>query len=79
MSGISKSFATTHAIVKELMEVEDWTRREIDMLLDIAIKRHPVRYLLNDEDVKTFYKKIIGMLKSPTAKAKRVTACFNED
>ena len=74
----SKNFATTHEIVKELMPVDDWTRREIEMLLDIALNRHPVRYLLNDEDVNAFYRKIIGMLKKPSAKAKKVMEYFDK-
>ena len=75
----SKNFATTHAIMTELSEVEGWTRQEIEMLLDIAIKRHPVRYLLNDDDVNSFYRKIIGMLGKPTPKAKKVMSYFKDE
>lgn len=74
----SKNFATTHAIVQELMEVEDWRAEEIDLLLHIALRRHPVRYLLNDNDVKAFYEKIIGMLEQPTENAKKVMSRFAE-
>ena len=50
---------------------DNWSEEEIDMLLEIALNRHPVRYLLNDDDVNAFYRKIIGMLKKPTEKAKK--------
>lgn len=74
----SKNFATTHAIIPELITIEDWSEQEIDTLLDIALNRHAVRYLLNDEDVNEFYRKIIGMLKTPSEKAKNVLSRFDK-
>jgi len=74
----SKNFATTHAMMPKLIAVSDWTEEEIDMLLDIALNRHPVRYLLNDKDVKNFYRKVIGLLKKPTEKAKKVISRFEK-
>lgn len=75
----SKNFATTHEIMKELLAVDEWTEEEIEMLLDIAIHKHPVRYLLNDADVKAFYQKIIGMLETKTEKAIQVEECLNRE
>lgn len=75
----SRNFETTHTIMPKLLAVDNWSEEEIDMLLDIALKRHPVRYLLNDEDVNAFYRKIIGMLKKPTDKAKKVTKRFDNE
>jgi hypothetical protein len=62
----SKSFSTTHTIMKKLMEIDDWSEREIDMLLDVALRRHTVRYLLNDDDVNAFYRKIIRLQDAPS-------------
>lgn len=75
----SRNFETTHAIMLQLMTVDDWSKDEIDILLDIALNHHPVRYLLNDEDVNAFYRKIIGMLKNPTDKAQKVMKYFKEE
>ena len=75
----SKNFATTHTIMRELLLVEDWTQVEIDMLLDIALNNHPVRYLLNDLDVKAFYRKIIGMLDNENPRASQVKNYFDEE
>ena len=75
----SKNFVTTHEIVKDLLDVNDWTDDEIDMLLDIALNNHPVRYLLNDIDVKLFYRKIISTLRTKTEKAKQVEKYFEEE
>ena len=75
----SRNFETTHAIMLQLLTVDDWSKDEIDILLDIALNHHPVRYLLNDEDVNAFYRKIIGMLKNPTDKAQKVMKYFKEE
>ena len=74
----SRNFESTHAMMPELLTIDDWSKAEIEMLLDIALNRHPVRYLLNDDDVNAFYRKIIGMLKKPTDKAKKVMKRFNK-
>lgn len=74
----SKNFVTTHEIIKDLLDIEGWTNDEIEMLLDIALNNHPVRYLLNDIDVKMFYRKIIGTLRTKTEKAKQVEKYFEE-
>ncbi|MBQ5318425.1 MAG: haloacid dehalogenase-like hydrolase [Oscillospiraceae bacterium] len=74
----SHSFETTHSIMKDLLDVEHWEEDEIDMLLDIAINKHPVRYLLNDFDVRTFYKKIINQLSVKTEKSKRIEGIFDK-
>lgn len=75
----SRNFETTHAIISKMLLVRDWSQKEIDMLLDIALNHHPVRYLLNDRDVKAFYCNIISMLKKPTQKAKEVMNYFKEE
>lgn len=74
----SRNFETTHAIIPQLLAVDDWSDEEIEILLDIALNHHPVRYLLNDEDVNAFYKKVIGMLKKPTGKSKKVMKHFDK-
>ena len=75
----SRNFESTHAMMPELLTIDDWSKAEIDMLLDIALNRHPVRYLLNDEDVNAFYRKVIKMLKKPTDKAKEVLKRFDKE
>jgi len=75
----SRNFETTHTIMSKLLAVDNWSEEEIDMLLEIALNRHPVRYLLNDDDVNAFYHKIIGMLKKPTEKAKKVMKRFDKE
>ena len=68
----SASFSTTHTLIKEMLLIDSWTSDEIEMLLDIALNRHPVRYLLNDLDVKSFYQKIIRKLPKDNTKAAEI-------
>lgn len=75
----SKSFETTHLIMSDLHSIDSWEEEEIEMLLDIAIRNHPVRYLLNDLDVKSFYRNIIKQLPSSTEKSQQVENFFSEE
>lgn len=72
----SGSFASTHAIIKELFSVEEWDADECEMLVDIALNNTQVSYILNDTDVKTFYKTIIHKVQPPTAKTKEIESLF---
>ena len=65
--------------MRELLLVDGWTQDEMDMLFDIALNNHPVRYLLNDLDVKAFYRKIIGMLDNENPKALQVENYFDKE
>lgn len=72
----SGSFASTHAIIKELGSVEEWDADECEMLIDIALNNTQVGYILNDFDVKKFYKKIINEVQPPTIKTKEIESHF---
>ena len=75
----SKSFETTHMVIDKLLDIDNWAKDEIDMLLDIAISNHPVRYLLNDIDVKMFYQKIIKLMPRKNDKAQLVESYFEKE
>ena len=74
----SASFGTTHTLIKEMLLIDSWTADEIEMLLDIALNRHPVRYILNDLDVKSFYQNIIRKLSPGNAKAAEIEKCWEQ-
>ncbi len=74
----SKTFATTHSIIAEMLPISGWSADEIDMLLDIAINNHPVRYLLNDTDVRLFYRNILKQIPKQTEKTQKLTSYFEE-
>lgn len=54
----STNFSNTHAVIKELNQVTDWTNREEIDLLRIGIENSQVALILTDSDVKGFYRKI---------------------
>ncbi len=74
----SASFGTTHTLIKEMLLIDSWTADEIEMLLDIALNRHPVRYLLNDLDVKSFYQKLLKKLSPGNDKAAEIAKCWEK-
>lgn len=54
----SSKFADTHETIKELSKITDWSDAQKNELLSIALENKQVRYILRDEDVREFYKKI---------------------
>ncbi len=66
----SRFFETTHAVIKELNKYKSWNEKQIKKLLNIAIENHPVRYIINDTDVKEFYQGIIKQSKYATLNKK---------
>ena len=55
----SRSFATTHAIVKELSAFSDFTVRQIQDICSAAIHNRQISWILSDDDVYEFYKGLI--------------------
>lgn len=68
----SGNFANTHTVIKELSRYKSWTEEELDTLMNIAIDNSQVFCILNDSDVKRFYKKLIGKYKELSQKALEV-------
>lgn len=68
----SRSFANTHIVIKDLAEFSEWTKDEIKLLMKIAIRNKQVFYILNDMDVKVFYKKLLSKLTNVTGDALKV-------
>ena len=78
----SGSFSTTHTIIKDLILIEKWEPDEIEMLLEIALKNNQVGFILNDIDVKEFYKSIIKQLPNASENSKKIESlmerkCYN--
>ena len=71
----SRSFANTHSIIRRMKKISMWTEKEKETLFDIAIHNNQVLYILQDFDVKTFYKKLLSgdCVLSPNAQAVKDT------
>lgn len=59
----SRSFATTHMIIKEMQQQENWSDENKKALFKIACENSQVSCILADKDVKRFYKKLTDGLK----------------
>lgn len=56
--GDSESFANTHSVIEQLLEIKELSKSQIMKLLKIALENNQVTYILKDEDVKRFYSAI---------------------
>lgn len=61
----SRSFATTHAVIKELSAFSDWSVRQIQDMCSAAVNNHQISWILSDTDVYEFYK---GLVEKPSVK-----------
>ena len=60
----SRSFANTHEIIKQLDMIEDWDNKQKDKLIHIAITNTQVKFILSDNDIQKFFKRIIGEIET---------------
>ena len=67
----SGSFARTHSIIAELAK-HKWNGEERETLFNIAIENSQVFYILEDEDVKRFYKTLLKGSKSSSENAQEI-------
>ena len=75
----SGSFVTTHSLISELQEINDWSYEEKEILFQIALDNSQVRYILRDLDVETFYKKLLKSMKTMTSNAQAVKDILESD
>lgn len=64
----SRSFANTHEIIKQLDMIEDWDNKQKDKLIHIAITNTQVKFILSDNDIQKFFKRIIGEIETKEIK-----------
>ncbi|MCI8418076.1 MAG: haloacid dehalogenase-like hydrolase [Lachnospiraceae bacterium] len=75
----SSSFATTHSLISELQEIDDWSYEEKEILFKIALDNSQVRYILRDLDVETFYTKLLKSMKIITSNVQAVKDILESD
>ena len=74
----SGSFTTTHTIIKKLSKTEKWEQDEIEMLLEIALNNKQVGFILNDPDLRSFYKSLMQKLPEPTENSQKIEKRLSE-
>ena len=75
----SSNFASTHAVIRKLQQVDAWTPEERETLCGIAFRNSQVRYILGDRDVRTFYRGILRDMKTLTPEALAVQKAMEEE
>ncbi len=61
----STSFANTHRILKELKGLENLTEEDRHRLFGAALRNDQVKYILTDQDVEKFYRKLLMQTEDP--------------
>lgn len=64
----STSFASTHEIVKQMRKEKGWTFDEVKELSIIALSNGQVRYIIHDNEIATFFNRLLGAYKEKTNK-----------
>ena len=62
------SFAATHNAVANLSEYDDFKDSEVQRIVKAYLENNQVRWILGDDDVKAFGKKIVSVIKTAEAK-----------
>lgn len=58
----SKNFRTTHEIINELKNYENWSVSQKHKLIEIFINNNQVKWISEDEDVCSFYKSLLSSM-----------------
>lgn len=64
----SSNFATTHKAVDALSKYDDFKDAEIKRIAAAYLENSQIAWILGDEDVKAFGRKVVDLAKSPEAK-----------
>ena len=74
----SRSYAMTHIAIAKLKGVDTWGKEERENLFEIAIKNSQVHGVLNDSDVKSFYKMLLENSKTLSKNARAIKRIIEE-
>lgn len=62
----SRSFANTHAVINKLSVYTKWANDQKERLCEIAVGNSQIYFILEDSDIRKFYKKVLRGYKSET-------------
>lgn len=55
----SASFANTHTIVSQMLQVDGWSNEQVMALYKIGVENKQIQWIINDRDVSEFYKNLL--------------------
>lgn len=73
----SGSFARTHEVIKSLSAFKEWTDEQKEQLCTIAIENSQILYILKDDDVSKYYRKLLKNYKSDSEAVKVIKDQLN--
>ena len=59
----SGSFATTHTLIRESDEIDEWEQDEIEQLFEAAVTNGQIKSIIGDKDIYFFYKDLLEKYK----------------
>lgn len=74
----SRSYAMTHIAIAKLKSFDAWDNEERENLFEIAIKNSQVHGVLNDSDVKSFYKMLLENSKTLSKNVRTIKKVIEE-
>ena len=75
----SRSFARTHEVIKELAKLKGWDSEQKEQLCKIAVENSQIFYILQDEDVNKFFKKLLRGFSSDSESVQKVLEKINKE
>lgn len=67
----SGSFATTHLVIEKLNSIDNFSDTQVEQLIEIAELNNQVGWIMSDEDVSAFYRRLLETHESTIRKEKR--------
>lgn len=68
----SSSFSFTHLVIKQLSQYSEWSSEQRESLFDALVHNFQLYWIIGDEDVHTFYSKLLEGYESSSENAQKV-------
>lgn len=75
----SDTFANTHRIINKMFKISEWSNEEADDLLIVAYHNSQVRYIIQDEDLQKFFKKIVRLASPNSTYKEKIKELFEKE
>lgn len=75
----SMSFANTHTLINDLKNIDNWTSNEKEALFNAALYNSQIRWIINDPDLKNFYKSLISNEKKLSENGSKIKKLIEDN
>ncbi len=74
----SGNFSSTHTIIAELNTYSKYSKSQVERMFDAAVDNQQIYWILNDNDIKRFYTKLLNGKKRLSTSAKKIKEAIEE-